>query len=149
MLKLDLWTLFFTICNVLILFLAFKKFLIAPIMDIIEKRDAMIRQQFESANEANLEADTRKKEFEQQLQTAHIKAAEIITNARERANEERNQILAQTEKDARKMLAQARADINYEQEKAKAELTSQIADIAMLAARKIIRTGEMHDTGSN
>ena len=34
-------------------------------------------------------------------------------------------------------------------EKAKQELKSQVAEIAMLAARKIVKTGEMHDTGSN
>ena len=47
------------------------------------------------------------------------------------------------------MMEKARKNIKLEQEQAKSELQSQIADIAMLAARKIIKTGEVHDTGSN
>lgn len=149
MLKLDPWTLFWTVFNVMIMFFAFKKFLLKPVMDIIEKRDAMIKEQFASANQTNEQAALLKKEYEQQLENAHETAAEIITNARARAEEEHNQVLAQTGKETKKMLDQAKADIQHEQDKARLELQAQIADIAMLATRKIIKTGEMHDTGSN
>ena len=47
------------------------------------------------------------------------------------------------------LLEKAKTDIRQEQEQAKAELQSQIADIAMLAARKIIKTGEVYDTSGN
>lgn len=149
MLSLNPWTLFWTVFNVLVLFLALKKFLIKPVMGIIEKRDSLIKQQFDEANNAKLEAEAMKKEYEKQLETAQAQAAEIITVARARAEEEHDQVIAQTQKESKKMLEQAKADIKYEQEQAKQELKSQIADIAMLAARKIVKTGEIHDTGSN
>lgn len=149
MLSLNPWTLFWTVFNVLVLFLALKKFLIKPVMGVIEKRDSMIKQQFDEANHAKLCAESMKKEYEQQLETAQEQAAEIITVARARAEEEHNQVIAQAREESQKMLEQAKSDIKYEQEKAKQELKSQVADIAMLAARKIVKTGEMHDTGSN
>ena len=149
MLSLNPWTLFWTVFNVLVLFLAIKKFLLKPVMDVIEKRNSMIKQQFEEANNAKLQAEAMKEAYEQQLETAHEQATEIITVARARAEEEHNQVIAQARKESQKMLEQAKSDIKYEQEKAKQELKSQVADIAMLAARKIIKTGEMHDTGSN
>ena len=149
MLSLNPWTLFWTVFNVLVVFLAVKKFLCKPVLGVIEKRNSMIKQQFDEANNAKLQAEEMKKEYEQQLETAHEQAAEIITAARARAEEEHNQVIAQAKKESQKMLEQAKSDIKYEQEKAKQELQSQVADIAMLAARKIIKTGEMHDTGSN
>lgn len=149
MLSLNPWTIFWTVFNVLVLFLALKKFLFRPVLDVIEKRNSMIKQQLDEVNNARLQAEAMKKEYEQQLETAHGQAAEIITAARERAEEEHDQVITQARKESQKMLEQAKADIKYEQEKAKQELKSQVADIAMLAARKIIKTGEMHDTGSN
>lgn len=149
MLSLNPWTIFWTVFNVLVLFLALKKFLFRPVLDVIEKRNSMIKQQFDEVNNARIQAEAMKKEYEQQLESAHGQAAEIITAARERAEEEHDQVITQARKESQKMLEQAKADIKYEQEKAKQELMSQVADIAMLAARKIIKTGEMHDTGSN
>ena len=43
---------------------------------------------------------------------------------------------------------QAREDIEKEQANAKKELQSQIMDIAMLAAKKIIMTGDQYDAKS-
>lgn len=149
MLSLNPWTLFWTVFNVLVLFLALKKFLIKPVMEIIEKRDSLIKQQFDEANNAKLQAEAMKKEYEKQLETVQAQAAEIITVARARAEEEHNQVIAQTQKESQRMLEQARSDIKYEREQAKQELKSQIAEIAMLAARKIVKTGDIHDTGSN
>ena len=149
MLSLDPWTLFWTVFNILVLFLALKKFLFKPVLGVIEKRNSMIKQQFDEASNAKIQAEAMKEEYEQQLETAHEQAAEIITVARARAEEEHNQVIAQARKESQKMLEQAKSDIKYEQEKARQELKSQVADIAMLAARKIIKTGEIHDTGSN
>ena len=47
-----------------------------------------------------------------------------------------------------RMLTQAREDIEKEQANAKKELQSQIMDIAMLAAKKIIMTGDQYDAKS-
>lgn len=149
MLSLQPWTLFWTIFNVLILFLAMKKFLLKPVMDIIEKRESMIQQQLEEVGNARQQAEAMKAEYEKQLETARTQAADIITAARARAEEEHDQVVARTQKESQKMLEQAKADIKYEQEKTRQELQLQIADIAMLAVRKIVKTGEIYDTGSH
>lgn len=149
MLNLEPWTLFWTVFNVLVLFLAMKKFLLKPVMGIIEKREAMIRQQFEEAESAKDQAEAMKAEYERQLETAHEQADEIITSARERADREHSQAMEETRKESMRMLDQARKDIVSQQEKAKQELKSQIADLAMTAARKIILSGDVHDAGSN
>lgn len=149
MLKIEPWTLFWTIFNVVVLFLALRHFLIKPVMAVIDKRNALIQGQFDQAQAAQKQADEMKLEYERRLGDAKEQAAQIITDAKARAEEEHIQALEKTKAEADQMREQAKADIRLEQEQAKQELQAQIADIAMLAARKIIKTGEIHDTGGN
>ena len=114
MLSLEPWTIFWTVVNVLVLFVALRHFLIKPVMGVIEQRNEMIKQQFNAV----------------------------------RSEKEHSKAIADTEAERVKMLAQAREDIEKEQANAKKELQSQIMDIAMLAAKKIIMTGDQYDAKS-
>ena len=89
-----------------------------------------------------------KADYEQQLDTAKEQAADIIAAARARSEKEHSKAIADTEAERVKMLTQAREDIEKEQANAKKELQSQIMDIAMLAAKKIIMTGDQYDAKS-
>lgn len=148
MLSLEPWTIFWTVVNVLVLFVALRHFLIKPVMGVIEQRNEMIRQQFNAAQKTQDEANKMKTDYEQQLDTAKEQASDIIAAARVRSEKEHSKAIADTEAERVKMLAQAREDIEKEQANAKKELQSQIMDIAMLAAKKIIMTGDQYDAKS-
>ena len=148
MLSLEPWTIFWTVVNVLVLFVALRHFLIKPVMGVIEQRNEMIRQQFDAAQKTQDEANKMKADYEQQLDTAKEQASDIIAAARVRSEKEHSKAIADTEAERVKMLAQAREDIEKEQANAKKELQSQIMDIAMLAAKKIIMTGDPYDAKS-
>lgn len=148
MLSLEPWTIFWTVVNVLVLFVALRHFLIKPVMGVIEQRNEMIRQQINAAQKTQDEANKMKADYEQQLDTAKEQASDIIAAARVRSEKEHSKAIADTEAERVKMLAQAREDIEKEQANAKKELQSQIMDIAMLAAKKIIMTGDQYDAKS-
>ena len=148
MLSLEPWTIFWTVVNVLVLFVALRHCLIKPVMGVIEQRNEMIRQQFDAAQKTQDEANKMKADYEQQLDTAKEQASDIIAAARVRSEKEHSKAIADTEAERVKMLAQAREDIEKEQANAKKELQSQIMDIAMLAAKKIIMTGDQYDAKS-
>ncbi len=148
MLSLEPWTIFWTVVNVLVLFVALRHFLIKPVMGVIEQRNEMIRQQFDAAQKTQDEANKMKADYEQQLDTAKEQASDIIAAARVRSEKEHSKAIADTEAERVKMLAQAREDIEKKQANAKKELQSQIMDIAMLAAKKIIMTGDQYDAKS-
>lgn len=148
MLSLEPWTIFWTVVNVLVLFVTLRHFLIKPVMGVIEQRNEMIRQQFDAAQKTQDEANKMKADYEQQLDTAKEQASDIIAAARVRSEKEHSKAIADTEAERVKMLAQAREDIEKEQANAKKELQSQIMDIAMLAAKKIIMTGDQYDAKS-
>ena len=148
MLSLEPWTIFWAVVNVLVLFVALRHFLIKPVMGVIEQRNEMLRQQFNAAQKTQDEANKMKADYEQQLDTAKEQASDIIAAARVRSEKEHSKAIADTEAERVKMLAQAREDIEKEQANAKKELQSQIMDIAMLAAKKIIMTGDQYDAKS-
>lgn len=74
---------------------------------------------------------------------------EIIVNARNRAQEEHEAALEKTRKETEVMLEKAKADIATEKEKATEAAQADIARLALIAARKIVKTGDAHDAGSS
>ena len=63
MLSIDPWNIVWTIVNLLVLYLVFKKFLYKPVMNVIEARENMIKQQFDSAKKDQDEALKLKAEY--------------------------------------------------------------------------------------
>ena len=83
------------------------------------------------------------------LLSAKTEADEIIVNARNRAQEEHEAALEKTRKETEVMLEKAKADIATEKEKATEAAQADIARLALIAARKIVKTGDAHDAGSS
>lgn len=149
MLSLNGWTLFFTVLNVLVLFLGLKKFLLKPVMNVVSQREELIQNQLTNAAETKKQAEQLKDEYQAELATAQDQAEEIIVMAKKRAEVEYNNAIAKTREETEHMLSKAKADIMNEQEKAKKEAQDEITKLAIQAARKIMKTGDVHDTGSN
>lgn len=149
MLKIDPWTMFFTVVNVLILFVGLKIFAIKPVKKIIDEREKLINDQFESAKKSQDEALQMKEEYQEKLNAAKEKAEEIVVEARQRAEAEHDKIMADTKIESEQMLNKAKADIQAEKEKAQNEVQTEIAHLAMAAARKIMKAGDSIDAGSN
>ena len=149
MLKIDPWTMFFTVVNVLILFVGLKIFAIKTVKKIIDEREKLINDQFESAKKSQDEALQMKEEYQEKLNAAKEKAEEIVVEARQRAEAEHDKIMADTKIESEQMLNKAKADIQAEKEKAQNEVQTEIAHLAMAAARKIIKAGDSIDAGSN
>lgn len=74
---------------------------------------------------------------------------EICFIFRKRAQEEHEAALEKTRKETEVMLEKAKADIATEKEKATEAAQADIARLALIAARKIVKTGDAHDAGSS
>ena len=147
MLSIDPWNILWTVVNLLVLYLVFKKFLFKPVMKVINAREDMIKQQFDDAKKSQEEADALKASYDEKLESAKTEADEIIVNARNRAQAEA--ALEKTRKETEVMLEKAKADIATEKEKATEAAQADIARLALIAARKIVKTGDAHDAGSS
>ena len=71
---------------------------------------------------------------------ARKEAAALIASANKIATDTRDEILAQARADAEKVTERAREEITAEKEKAMAELRAQVADLALEAAGKLVRS---------
>ena len=116
MLSLDAWTIFFTVLNVLVLFIGLKVFLFKPVLNIIRQREEMIQNQLAEAADREKQAEQLKNDYQERLKNADQKAEDIIAMAKNRAAEERSLAVARTKEETDKMLARAREEIRMEQE---------------------------------
>ena len=140
MLNINPWNMVMIVINLLVLYAIFRKFLYKPVMNVIHRREELIQGQFDSAKKTQDDALQLKADYEEKLQKANVKADEIILAARDQAKEEHEK-QAKTDR----MIEKAKADIEKEQKQAQQEVQGEIAKLALIAARKIIETGEAHD----
>lgn len=146
MLRLDM-NLVWTIINVIILYLLLRKFLIKPVMSIMEKREQTIRQGLDNARSQETQAQELKERYEQALASAKEESAELVEKARTNAQREYDRILTEADEQAKKIEANTKKDMELDREKAMKEVQSEVAGLAMTAVSRILKEGT--DAGSD
>lgn len=149
MLKIDPWNMLWTVVNLLFLYLVFKHFLYERVMGVIKQREEVIQQQFKDAKKSQEDAEMLKSNYQKKLEDARTEADKIIVEARARAEIEQENTLDKARQEADQMLEKAKKDIAREQEKATKAAQADIAKLAIMAARKIVKTGDANDTSSS
>ena len=117
MLKLDVVNIVCIIINLLILYFLMTKFLIGPVMSVIEKRNTLIASQFAEAEATKTQAKELKDQYENDLKQVKEKSIEIMENARAEAQTEYDRIVTDADERAKSILNKAHADIALEKEK--------------------------------
>ncbi len=126
------------IINFVILLAILWKFLFPPVLKMLDERQARIRESMERAEALKEESARAAEQVKAQLDEARREGQNIINQATQIADRikvERQQ-QAQTEYEA--ILKRAQEDAAREREQAFAELRKQVADLAVLAAGRII-----------
>ena len=100
MLEFDIWTIAFSIINILVLFLFLKKFLFGRIQNIMDQRAAAVQADLDQAKASKEEAHQLRQQYEDTLSGAKQEASTIIANARTAAKEQGNQITEQAQQEA-------------------------------------------------
>lgn len=147
MLEPNIWTVIWTFVNIIVLFAFFRIFLFRPVTKMMEQRKQLIVDDLEDAKVAKEKAEKIKTDYEMELSTADDEAAKIIHNANDRAALEYERLINIAKVDADKLIQNANKQIKLERKKSMEDAQSEIADIAILAAAKIL--GEQMDETSN
>lgn len=132
------YELFFTLANVLILFLILRKVLFKKIIDVMDARDADIKNNIEAGEKAKEEGMKFKSEYETRIQDARDESQMIVDFARKRAEEKSDTIISEARKEAEYIKQKANNEIAKEKEQAFNNIKSEISEIAVLAASKVI-----------
>ena len=135
------WSLVWTIINLIIFYLLMKRFLVGPVLGIMEKRKNLIAQELENAKAAQEKAEELKGHYEGALAGAKEESAQIIEAARADAKSESERMLKEANLEAAKIIENARVTAEQEKENALQGAKSEIAGLALEAARKLLSEG--------
>ena len=149
MLSINPWNILWTVVNLLVIYAIFRKFLFQPVMNVINAREKMINDQFESAKNAEDEAAKLKEEYHDKIKTAKTEADRVLADAKERADEAYNSQMEDTRVETERLKEKAKRDIEAQHEKAMQATQAEIAKLAVVAARKILETGDSRDADSS
>ena len=95
------------------------------------------------------EADKLKKEYHDKIKTAKTEADQILADAKERADEAYNSQMEDIRVETERLKEKAKKDIEAQHEKAMQATQAEIAKLAVVAARKILETGDSRDADSS
>jgi len=126
------------ILNFAILLFLLQRFLYKPMLNMLHERRERIRESLAEAERVREEAERQRQEYERELARQRQESQERIQRAMQASEEAREQIIAEARREAEEIKARAREEIEYERRQALEELRLQVADLAILAARKVL-----------
>ena len=104
----------------------------------METRQAAIAGQITEAEKAKEEAESLRKDYQEQLASSRGEGNRIVEEARQQAEQMRADILAKAEADAEQIRQKAREDAAGEKSRALADAKAQVGDISVDLASKIV-----------
>lgn len=125
--------------NLLILLAALFVFARRPIQDFFAARQDRIRDDLDAAARALTEAESRHTEWQRKLAMLDADIARIREQARERAEAERVNVLADASAAAERIRRDARAAVDQELRRAREELRLEAAELAVELAAEMLR----------
>ena len=131
-------TVIFAIINFCILVVGLKVFLYKPVCNMLDSRKEEVINNLNSAEEAKLEAQKLKDEYAAQIQNARAEAQDIINQAAKIGEQTKADIVTEAREEASRLTAKAQAEIAREKTEALNEIRNEIADLAVLAASKVV-----------
>jgi len=122
-----------------IVFLAIMwRYAFDPIASILAQRKTRIEQGLADAEQAHRDLAASAAEHDQVVAQARRDAAEIVARAQKAADDLRAADIAATRAELERLHAKAVADIASERDHVLADLRSQVADLALAAAGKVV-----------
>jgi F-type H+-transporting ATPase subunit b len=115
-----------------------NKFLFKPINNILDKRKNLLEQQYAEANLTKDNALKLKNEYEDALKTTNDLSKQIIDETKAQARIEYDNILRSANEEAGKIIENAYNSIESQHSKELLKMKTEIANLAMETATKII-----------
>jgi len=137
-LQINLFWIIVSSLNFLLFLFLISRFAFGPINQILESRRERIEQGLKDAEQARRDRENAEKERAAALQEARREANEILARAQKIAQETRDADIAATKADLERIRERAAAEIEAEKQRAITELRTEVADLALQAASKVV-----------
>ena len=130
-----------TAVAVFVLFLFLSYMLFKPARELLRKRQERIQTDLDSAKNDKDEALALKTEYEAKMAGAQKDADVVLSEARQKAVKNEEQIIQKAKEEAAGIIRQAQNEAKLEKQKAADEIKTQIIDVASLMAGKVVAAG--------
>lgn len=138
MLNVDPGLIIWTIITFFILLLLLRLTAWKPIIKALAAREEFIRSSLAKAEKAREDAEHILQENKKNLEQAEEQVQKILKDGRALADKMRQEMTNKANDEARRMIAQAKEQIEREKQEALKELRAEVAHLAISAASKII-----------
>ena len=122
----------------IIIFVIMSKLAWPAILKMMEDREKKIQGDLDSAEKSRNDAAVLSQDAKAKVAEAEREAAEIIAQARRDAEGERTRIIGEAQSSAQNIIAKAHDAVASERKKAMIELSGQVVDLSVEIATKII-----------
>ncbi len=123
----------FIILLTILYFVGYKR-----ILGMLDQRSERIRESVEAAERVRQESAQQQEELEKRLEEGRQESQNLMAQAREVADRYREEEQERARQEAEAMLTRARAEIQRERDEAIEEVRSHFAELAILAAERVI-----------
>ena len=134
----NVWTMLFAWCNLLIIYLFLKKILFVPIKNMIDSRQKEVDDMYTSAECAEADAKAMKAEYEEKLSHAEDESEEILRTAQRRALLKEEEILKDASVEAQRIRERADEEIALEKKRMLSEIKDEVSGMAIDIASAVI-----------
>jgi F-type H+-transporting ATPase subunit b len=127
------------IINFLLLFIILFKFAKKPMQNFFQKRTELIEKTLNEAKEAKAISLKALQEVETRLKAKDAEIETILAASKKSGEQERDDIIAESDRLKAKILAQAKTNIEYELKHAKEAIKAEAVELAMELAEKKLK----------
>jgi F-type H+-transporting ATPase subunit b len=127
-----------TVITFVVLVIVLSKYAWKPLLKSLQDREDMIRQALDQAEKARTEAAELLKQNERNLAKAEEEYQKIIREGKSFAEKLKDEVVARAHQQAQREIQHAKEEIQRDVDAAKQQLRSEVADLAVLAAGKIL-----------
>ena len=132
------WTLLMILITFFILYLIVKKFFFEKIHSFIEAREQKVKDQFDSAEAAENQAEELLANYKAKLEGVEIERRGVLKDAKSLADARAEQIIKEADKRAEEIVKKAEKEMERERALFAESMRDQVAMLAIYAAEKII-----------
>jgi F-type H+-transporting ATPase subunit b len=136
--QINLFWIVVSAANFIVFFLIVRRLSFSGLTKTLEERRSRIEQGLQDAEQARRDRESAEQERLAAIQEARREANEIINRAQKVAAETRESDIAATREELSRMRERAAAEIDTEKQRAIAELRSEVTDLALAAAGRVV-----------
>ena len=124
--------------NFIVFFFLVYRIVMVPVGRMLADRRQRIEQGLKDADAARRDREAAADQRQALLAEARREGAEIVARAQRMADEARQQAVTETREEIERARTQAVAEIDAERQRALADVRGQVAELALLAAGKVV-----------